>query len=112
MNDAFQILYLVLQIPLFGVAIGGLVLAALHRRRKPLACGLFAAGVVLLIGSHALSLAVWQFDLYEWVTDQGVDFETFNLGMVVVNSVTATLAAGLITAAVFVREDGTAAPRA
>ena len=42
MNDAFQILYVVLQIPLFGVGVGGLVLAALHRRRKPLACGLFA----------------------------------------------------------------------
>ena len=112
MNDAFEILYVVLQVPLVGVGVGGLVLAALHRRRKPLACGLFAGGVVLLFGSNGLSLAVWQLGLYEWFTDQGWDFETVNLGLMILYQATATLAAGLITAAVFVREDAGSPRRA
>ena len=60
---------------------------------------------MLLFGSNGLSLAVWQLGLYEWFTDQGWDFETVNLGLMILYQVTATLAAGLITAAVFVRED-------
>ena len=105
MDDATEVLYLVLQVPLFAAGVGGLVLAALNRRRRPLACGLFAGGVVLLFGSHGLSIAVWELGLHEWVITRGWDYDTFNLAQMILYQVTATLAAGLITAAVFVRED-------
>ena len=104
-DDARQILYLVLQLPLFVVGVAGLVLAFLRRRRRPRGALLYALGVGLLLGNNALMLGFWQFDGYQWVTDAGIDFELVSVATTVLNQLAAVAAAGLITAAVFVREE-------
>ena len=92
----------VVQIPLFAVGVGGLVLAYRSRRDRPRAAGLYAAGVSALLGAHAaVFIAFWVFDLYGWLNARGVGHEVTGVAVSVVSALFGTVAAVLITGAVF-----------
>ena len=101
MDDAWPIVFLLAGVPRVGVGVAGLVLCWRYRHARPRACGLFAAGVRLLLASDLLStLLFFVPGLYETLAGTA-GWEVLNIGQTVVFNLAGTAAAVLITLAVF-----------